>query len=259
MHPLYLTFISRLFIVSGNKTSVLYGKKVSYIKAQQWHIFYAIHQPLLSMNGIVHFETFLLTGIVLNITPGNDTVFILTKSIGQGKKAGIISALGIATGSIIHTTLAALGLSIIIGKSIVLFNTIKYAGALYIFYVGYKMLIDKTLFYSNNITGTPLVNYSKIYRDAIITNVLNPKVALFFIAFLPQFVEPSAKNNILPFLVLGATFITTGVIWCLILATFAAGIFTKLKENKQASGYINKICGLTLIALGIKVALTNRK
>ena len=88
------------------------------------------------MTGILHFETFLLTGMLLNITPGNDTIFILSRSIAQGRKAGIVSALGIGTGSIIHTLLAAFGLSLIIAESILIFNIIKYAGVAYIIYVG---------------------------------------------------------------------------------------------------------------------------
>lgn len=94
------------------------------------------------MTGIIHFETFLIAGILLNLTPGNDTIFILSKSIAQGKKAGIMSVLGIATGSLIHTTLAALGLSIIIAKSLLAFTIIKYAGAAYLLYIGYKMITD---------------------------------------------------------------------------------------------------------------------
>ena len=211
------------------------------------------------MTGITHFETFLLTGILLNLTPGNDTIFILTKSIGQGKKAGIVSALGIGTGSIIHTILAAFGLSIIIAKSILLFNIIKYAGAVYILYIGFKMLTGKKQLNTDITTGNKSADYFKIYRSGIITNVLNPKVALFFIAFLPQFIDPALKNTVLPFLTLGITFITTGMIWCLILATFAFSIFAKLKENKKVSTYINKICGMALIGLGIKVALIDRK
>lgn len=211
------------------------------------------------MTGIIHFETFLLTGILLNLTPGNDTIFILTKSIGQGKKAGIISALGIGTGSIVHTILAAFGLSVIIAKSILVFNIIKYAGAAYLLYIGYKMLTDKSELNTGDVTESKSVDYLKIYRAAIITNVLNPKVALFFIAFLPQFIDPTLNNTIIPFLILGITFITTGMIWCLILATFASAIFVRLKHNKKVSGYISKICGLTLIAPGVKVALTNRK
>ena len=211
------------------------------------------------MTGIIHFETFLLTGILLNLTPGNDTIFILTKSIGQGKKAGIISAFGIATGSVIHTIFAALGLSLIIAKSILLFNVIKYAGAVYLLYIGFKMLTDKRQLNTGLTTGHTSVNYFKIYRTGIFTNVLNPKVALFFIAFLPQFIDPTFKNTILPFITLGLTFITTGTTWCLILATFASSIFARLKNNKNVSAYINKICGMALIGLGIKIALTDRK
>jgi RhtB (resistance to homoserine/threonine) family protein len=211
------------------------------------------------MTGIIHFETFLLTGILLNLTPGNDTIFILTRSIGQGRKAGIISVLGISTGSVFHTMLAAFGLSLIIAKSILLFNIIKYAGALYLLYIAYKMLTDKSQLDTGGIAINGSVNHWEIYRDGILTNILNPKVSLFFIAFLPQFIDPSFKSTILPFLTLGFTFITTGTIWCLIVAIFASAIFDKLKENKRVSTYINRFCGLTLVGLGIKVALTDRE
>jgi RhtB (resistance to homoserine/threonine) family protein len=211
------------------------------------------------MTGIINFETFLIAGILLNLTPGNDTIFILAKSIGQGKKAGIVSVLGIATGSIIHTLLAAFGLSLIIAQSIILFNIIKYAGAVYLVYLGIKMLLDKTQFGGQGIKEGHSVNYSKIYRDAILTNVLNPKVALFFIAFLPQFIDPTIKDTVLPFLVLGMTFIATGTTWCLCLALFASAIFSRLKGNPKASTCINKVCGLALIGIGIKVAVTGRK
>lgn len=211
------------------------------------------------MAGIIHFETFLLAGILLNLTPGNDTIFILTKSISQGRKAGIVSALGIGTGSVVHTILAAFGLSLIISKSILLFNIIKFAGAAYLIYIGYKMLTDKSPIKTDGAILKSSINYLKIYRDAIFTNILNPKVALFYIAFLPQFIDPTLQNTILPFLTLGTTFIATGTAWCLILATFASAIFSKLKRNKKVSTYINKICELTMIALGIKVALTDKK
>jgi RhtB (resistance to homoserine/threonine) family protein len=211
------------------------------------------------MTGIIHFETFLLTGILLNLTPGNDTIFILTKSIGQGKKAGIVSALGIGTGNIVHTIFAAFGLSLIIAKSILLFNVIKFIGAGYLIYLGYKMLTDKSQLNTDGIKTTIKVNYWKIFRDGIVTNILNPKVALFYIAFLPQFIDPSLKSTILPFLLLGTTFITTGTIWCFILAIFASTLFGKLKQNEKVSRYINKVCGIALVGLGIKVALTERK
>lgn len=211
------------------------------------------------MTGIINYETFLLTGLLLNITPGNDTIFILSRSMAQGKRAGIMSVLGIATGSLIHTILAAFGLSIIIAKSILAFNIIKYAGAAYLLYVGYKMLTDKTKLNTDTSISENLVNLKKIYRDGVLTNVLNPKVALFFISFLPQFIDPHTTNTIVPFIKLGVTFTITGTIWCLILANFASVIFSKLKHNKKLSNYVNKTCGGVLIALGIKIALTTKK
>jgi RhtB (resistance to homoserine/threonine) family protein len=211
------------------------------------------------MMDIINFKTFLLTGILLNLTPGNDTFFILTKSISQGKKAGIVSALGIGTGSVIHTIIAAFGLSIIIAQSVLLFSILKYAGAAYLLYIGYQLLTDKSQLDSEKPEVPKSVNYWKVNRDGIFTNVLNPKVALFFIAFLPQFIDLSSKNTVLPFLTLGTTFIITGTIWCLVLATFSSAIFAKLKDNKRAATYLNKICGLALIGLGIKVALIDRR
>ena len=210
------------------------------------------------MTGIIHFETFLFAGILLNLTPGNDTIFILSKSIGQGRKAGIISAIGIGAGCIVHTMMAAFGLSLVIAKSIMLFNVIKIAGAAYLVYMGYKMIVEKNGLNTaaiSSLSSSP--GYFKIFRDGVITNILNPKVALFFIAFLPQFIDPAVKSPEIPFLILGFTFILTGTAWCLLLACFAAVIFKRLKNNKQSAILINRICGWTLVALGVKVAITN--
>lgn len=211
------------------------------------------------MFDIIHFETFLIAGILLNLTPGNDTIYVLTKSIGQGRKAGIVSVLGIGTGCLVHTVLAAFGISIIIAESLLLFNIVKYAGAAYLFFVGYKMLTNKVTLNTGDIPQTERTEYLKIYRDGVLTNVLNPKVVLFFMAFLPQFINPAAKNTVIPFLALGATFITTGSLWCFFVAIFASAIFARLKTNKIIAEWITKACGATLIGLGIKVALTGRK
>lgn len=208
---------------------------------------------------IIHFETFLIAGILLNLTPGNDTIFILSKSIGQGRKAGIISALGIAAGTVVHTLLAAFGLSIIIAKSLVLFNIIKYAGAAYLFYIGYKMITDRGGLQFQDIKKKSEVNFIIIFRDAVITNVLNPKVGLFFISFLPQFIDPVAASPVTGFLLLGLTFICTGLTWCIVLALFSSAIFKGLKQHSKFSSLVNRICGAAIIGLGIKAALTNRK
>ena len=207
------------------------------------------------MSDIIHFEAFLAAGILLNLTPGNDTIFILTKSIGQGRKAGVISALGIGTGSIVHTLLAAFGLSIIVAKSILIFSIVKYAGAVYLLYLGYKMFTDGSNWKPKNIPGAGNA-YRVIYREAILTNVLNPKVALFYMAFLPQFIDPYSGNTVLSFMLLGATFTTTGTIWGIVLAVFASAIFSRLFESRSLAVYIRKICGLTLVGLGIGLAFS---
>jgi RhtB (resistance to homoserine/threonine) family protein len=211
------------------------------------------------MNGIIHFETFLIAGILLNLTPGNDTIFFLTKSIAQGRRAGILSALGIATGSLIHTSLAALGLSLIIAKSVLVFTIVKYAGAAYLLYLGYKMIRDRAGF-NSDLPDTPAnLKPLRIYRDAILTNVLNPKVAMFFIAFLPQFIDPGYHRSFIPFMLLGICFTITGTIWCLILANFSSILFSKLRKHPKFSLYLNRICGAVLISLGIRIALASRK
>lgn len=126
------------------------------------------------------------------------------------------------------------------------------------FYVGFKMLTDRSPLNTENSSLSKEINLMKIYRDAVITNVLNPKVAMFFIAFLPQFINPAVNNTVIPFLTLGITFTITGMLWCLMLANFAALIFSGLRNNKKISGYINKACGTILVGLGMKIALTSR-
>jgi threonine/homoserine/homoserine lactone efflux protein len=210
------------------------------------------------MLGINHYGTFLFAGILLNLTPGNDTIFILSRSIAHGRNAGILSALGIGSGSIVHTTAAALGLSIIISQSILVFTIIKYIGAAYLIYIGIRMIADKTGLQFKDGISTQKKSLH-IYRDAALTNILNPKVAMFFIAFLPQFIEPTYKSNIIPFMTLGLTFTFTGTLWCIILALFSSQIFLKLRNNPKLSSYLNKTCGSILIGLGIKLALIDNK
>ncbi len=210
------------------------------------------------MESIVHFESFLLAALMLNLTPGNDTMFILSKSMGQGQKAGIVSALGIGLGSIAHTLMAAFGLSLIIAESALWFNIIRYAGALYLMYIGGRMIWEsnRLSIASNSLeTGsTPL----QIFRDAFLTNLLNPKVALFFIAFLPQFIDPTQKGSAVPFITLGLVFTTTGTLWCMTLAFFASAISSRLRAGNRTSQWISRMCGFTLLGLGLKVALSEK-
>jgi len=206
------------------------------------------------MMGIQHYETFLLAGILLNITPGNDTLYILSRTIAQGRKAGVVSALGVGTGTLVHTILATIGLSVIIAQSIVLFNVIKYAGACYLIFIGVKMILSKASIIATD--KVPHQKYRKIYLQAIFTNVLNPKVALFFISFLPQFIDPAYPHHYASFLFLGFSFTATGILWCMILALSGSVISGSLLRSSKASNLLNNFCGFILVGLGIKVAFT---
>lgn len=207
------------------------------------------------MDGIMNFEVFLVAAILLNLTPGTDTMYIVSRSIAQGRAAGIYSALGITGGIMIHTFLAAFGLSLILVQSALVFNTIKIIGALYLAYLGFQMIRAKK---SENEQQT-LANESnkKIFLQGLITNVTNPKVALFFLAFLPQFIQTGSDGvNPIPFLILGLTFTLTGGTWCIITAFFASMATTKLRGNAKVAVVLNKLTGIVFIAMGLKLLST---
>lgn len=204
------------------------------------------------MFGIENYFGFIIAGIVLNLTPGTDTMYILTRSVSQGRKAGVYSAFGITTGVLVHTIFASLGLSVILMKSTMAFATVKYAGAIYLMYLGMRMIIDKKNLFSS-IEKTEQTDLKKIYRQAVLTNVLNPKVALFFLSFLPQFVNADEVTNALPFMILGFTFMITGTLWCLFLAYSASLITTTLRKNFKIEIIMQKISGLIFFGLGIKL------
>ncbi|HDR4898027.1 LysE family translocator [Bacillus cereus] len=205
------------------------------------------------MYGIINYEVFLLTGILLNLIPGADTMYIVGRSISQGRKAGVYSVFGIITSSLVHTLLVAFGLSIILTKSVVLFNTIKVIGVIYLVYLGMKMILDKT-----NVdfqAPSNKLNIRKIYLQGLLTSLTNPKVSLFFIAFLPQFIDTKASGPI-PFIILGITFTVTGLLWCLFVAYFSSYVTKKLRGNQKVGMILNKVTGLIFIGMGLKLLQT---
>ncbi|MEN1937709.1 LysE family translocator [Paenibacillus sp. 102] len=205
------------------------------------------------MYGIINYEVFLLTGILLNLIPGADTMYIVGRSISQGKKAGVYSVFGIITGSLVHTLFVAFGLSIILTKSVVLFNIIKISGVIYLVYLGIKMVLDKT-----NVdfqASSNKLNIRKIYTQGLLTSLTNPKVSLFFIAFLPQFIDTKASGPI-PFIILGLTFTVTGLLWCLFVAYFSSYVTKKLRGNQKVGMILNKVTGMIFIGMGLKLLQT---
>ena len=141
-------------------------------------------------------------------------MYILGKTLSGGKKSGIISVFGISTGVLIHTILVAFGLSAVLSKSILAFNIIKVLGAIYLTYMGIKSIMDKSSLEESK--ENKIENIKEIYFQGVITNVLNPKVALFFLAFLPQFINENNQYGILPFILLGISFCITSSIYCLL-------------------------------------------
>ena len=207
------------------------------------------------MFGIQNYWVFVLSGILVNITPGQDVMYILGRSVAQGRKAGILSVLGISTGVLVHIAVVAFGLSAVLMASTKVFHMIKYAGAAYIVYLGVRMFREGST--SVEIRNTVQEsNALSIYLQGMLTDLLNPHVILFFMAFLPQFVDPMRGYGVLPFLLLGGTFATTGTAWCLIVACFAAAVSKHLRENPRTEVILRRITGSLFVLLGLRMALS---
>jgi threonine/homoserine/homoserine lactone efflux protein len=208
------------------------------------------------MFGIHDYWLFIGTGILLNLTPGQDTMFIIGRSLSGGRRAGVAASLGIAVGSIGHTLAAALGFSAIIATSALAFTVVKLAGAAYLIYLGIKLVWSRSgsPIPSGNAGADASAHPWSCFRQGIITNVLNPKVALFFLAFLPQFIDLHSPTKGLAFLTLGATFITSGLIWCLILASGAARLRTFFQRNPNVRTMIDRAIGVLFVTLGVRLA-----
>jgi threonine/homoserine/homoserine lactone efflux protein len=209
------------------------------------------------MLGVQHFWLFVVSGLLLNITPGQDTLYIVTRSVAQGRRAGLWSVLGISTGSVVHTLAAAFGLSAILATSAYAFTVVKFAGAAYLVYLGVKMLLERPSAASPGVEpALPHESSWAIYRAAVLTNVLNPKVALFFLAFLPQFVAPDAASRVLPFLFLGAVFVFNGTLWCLVLVLGASALSGRLRRNASGARRLRQATGAVFVGLGARLALS---
>ena len=207
------------------------------------------------MFGVHDLPLFILSGLLLNIMPGPDSLLIMTRSATQGWRAGVAASLGIGAGTMIHIFAAALGLSAILATSATAFMVVKYIGAAYILYMAIGLLRSKRRDPAAPITVPPLP-YAKIFAQGFLTNVLNPKVALFFLAFVPQFIAPDAHSKALAFVILGCIFNLNGMLWCISLALFTAQASARIKVNPAVALWLNRVTGGLFIWLGIKLALS---
>jgi threonine/homoserine/homoserine lactone efflux protein len=209
------------------------------------------------MPGVHDLWLFVLSGLLLNITPGPDTAYIVGRSVQLGWRGGTAAALGVGAGCLVHVAAAAIGLSALLAASSAAFAAIKLIGAAYLLYLGIRMLLSAPRPSTAAETGDALPLRQLFWQGAL-TNALNPKVALFFLAFLPQFVDAASPHKALAFLLLGVLFDLNGTLWNLAVAAFAARAAGRLRRSETALRWLNRVLGGIFIALGVRVALQAR-
>src|SRR6266568_4155885 len=196
------------------------------------------------MLGIHELWLFVISGLLLNITPGPDTAYILGRSVQLGWRGGAAAALGISCGCLVHVFGAAIGLSALLAASSAAFAVVKLVGAAYLLYTGAKMLLSRPRQPgAASSVQNGAISRRQVFWQGALTNVLNPKVALFFLAFLPQFVDADSPSKPLAFALLGLIFIFNGTLWCLGVAAFAAKAAGRIKQSGRALAWINRALG----------------
>jgi threonine/homoserine/homoserine lactone efflux protein len=232
------------------------------------------------MFGIHDLWLFVMTGFLFNITPGPDMVFFGSRTASQGARSGLAALAGICTGCLVHTAAAAFGLSAILLASANAFLIVKFIGAAYLIYVGISMLKGSfkvkgksDIALDHNLLST---SHSKIFWQGFLTNVLNPKVAIFFLAFLPQFISADSPTKSVAFLILGllfivnSCFVTLPLIWFIAAArehiranakadlSVKIGTSAKIGNGAKIGTWLNRACGALFVSVGIKLAFTER-
>ncbi|MEF8756371.1 MAG: LysE family translocator [Accumulibacter sp.] len=213
------------------------------------------------MFGTQNLALFVVAGLLLNMAPGPDSLLVMSRSATQGWRAGSAAALGIAAGTLVHILAAALGLSAVLATSSTAFAVVKYVGAAYLLYVGIALFRTKSNPTAEAIAqppSLPSLRYRQIFFQGFLTNVLNPKVAVFFLAFVPQFISPEASNKALAFVVLGLIFNFNGILWCHFLAVSSAFASQRLQVSRFVTLWLNRLIGTVFVSLGIKLALAER-
>lgn len=245
----------------------------------------------ITMFGIHDLTLFVVSGLLLNIMPGPDSLLIIARSATQGWRAGVAAAMGIGSGTMVHVLAAAVGLSAILATSATAFMAVKYLGAAYIIWMAIGLLRSKRKQVAKQVTvpplpsqgrtiaqgngdqpckagplrwgavdlpNSPLHPYCTIFAQGFLTNVLNPKVAVFFLAFVPQFIDAGAPHKALAFIILGCIFNINGMLWCMSLALFTARVTARVNVNPALSLWLNRATGGLFIWLGIKLALSKQ-
>ena len=205
------------------------------------------------------FSLFLTTAFILSITPGPGILYTLARSLHGGKAEGLSSALGLFVGGLFHVVAAAIGISRLLMTSAIAFTIVKYTGAAYLIYLGLRTLLSRDTLSVNSNSIVKAQTKSSIFYQGIITEVLNPKTALFFLAFIPQFVDVANGNIFTQFFVLGLITNLLNFVADLIVLTFAGPIGQRWQGNYRFKQGQRITSGFTLIGLGAYVAVTEQK
>jgi len=212
------------------------------------------------MTDVHNLGLFILAGWLLNLTPGPDVLYIVSNALRSGAKAGVVAAMGITAGCFVHIFAAALGVSALMAASSTAFTVLKWVGAAYLFYVGVKLVLSKSSPPVELIAEKPIQKSAEalegVFFKGFLTNVLNPKVALFFLAFVPQFIAPNASHPALTFVLLGVLFNVNAVPINMGYALLAAWATRRMSAVQRAMHWLDRLAGVMFVGFGIKLALT---
>lgn len=202
------------------------------------------------------FALFIGVSWALILSPGPDMLYVITRGMAHGRRAGVLSAIGVVCGILVHTSAAAFGLTLILRTSALAFLIVKFVGAAYLLYLGIKAWRDKSTFTLQ--TADPIAKSSTLFWQGVLSNVLNPKIAIFFLAFLPQFVDRASSHITLQMVILGLMFAGFGLCFLLVVGYSSGTIGKWLTYRPQYAQFFQRLAGGILIGLGIRLALTEK-
>ncbi|MCG8510255.1 MAG: LysE family translocator [Rhodospirillales bacterium] len=197
---------------------------------------------------------FLGAAVLLNVSPGPDVIYVVSRTVAQGRRAGFLSSIGVCSGALVHVAAAAFGLSVVLATSALAFMIVKYLGAAYLVYLGLRALMSRSGIELDTQGVNRRASGWRIFRDGVIIDVLNPKAAIFFMAFLPQFVKPESGYVTLQFFALGLIVIAVALIWEGLLVLLANRLTRRLRASQTFTRWLNRTLGAVLTALGLRLA-----
>ncbi|MBY8609700.1 MAG: LysE family translocator [Burkholderia sp.] len=213
------------------------------------------------MFGITHFGFFVFAVFLLNITPGPDTAYIVGRSVAQGRGAGLMSAFGISAGCCVHALACAFGLTALLAASATAFTVIKLVGAAYLIYLGVRMIIAKQAAEPSGAEAAQAAAAKplrQLFMQGFWTNVLNPKVVLFFVSFFPQFVSADSPHKAWAFLTLGAVFVAMSTVWTSLVAWVAGSVTERFSGKPGVKKWLDRTVGSAFVGLGLRLATSQR-